>query len=103
MFCALCKYTSNIIVFISLCSPDLIPAFKDVTLDSIKAAGAGPSPVASAPPPPPAAAAAPPAAPGSSYPTHMKVGVFLHKQSTVRCGVVAEKSSVEDVYGHSVL
>lgn len=91
----------NIRVYISLCSPDLIPAFKDVTLDSIKAAGAGPSPVASAPPPP-AAAAAPPAAPGSSYPTHMKVGVFLYEQSTVSCGVVAEHS-VEDVYGHSVL
>uniref|UniRef100_A0A671VBQ2 Acetyltransferase component of pyruvate dehydrogenase complex n=1 Tax=Sparus aurata TaxID=8175 RepID=A0A671VBQ2_SPAAU len=33
-----------------------------------------PSPAASAPPPPPpAAAAAPPAAPGSSYPTHLKI------------------------------
>lgn len=70
------------------CSPDLIPAFKDVTLDSIKAAGAGPSPAASAPPPPPPAAAAPPAAPGSSYPAHMKVGVFSHQQSAVRCWVV---------------
>lgn len=71
-------------------SPDLISAFKDVTLDSLKAAG--PSPAASAPPPPPpAAAAAPPAAPGSSYPTHLKVGMFLHKQSAVVYG--------GDVYG----
>lgn len=66
----------------SPCSPDLIAAFKDVTLESLKAAGAAPSSAASAPPPP-AAAAAPPAAPGSSYPSHMKVGVFLHKQRTV--------------------
>uniref|UniRef100_A0A3Q0R492 Acetyltransferase component of pyruvate dehydrogenase complex n=1 Tax=Amphilophus citrinellus TaxID=61819 RepID=A0A3Q0R492_AMPCI len=57
--------------------PDLIPAFKDITLDSIKAAGATPSPAASAPsaPPPPAGAAASPAAPGSSYPTHMKIAL----------------------------
>lgn len=61
------------VICITVDSPDLIPAFKDVTLDSIKAAGAGPTPVASAPPPPPPAAAAPPAAPGSSYPTHMKI------------------------------
>ncbi|XP_044077433.1 dihydrolipoyllysine-residue acetyltransferase component of pyruvate dehydrogenase complex, mitochondrial [Siniperca chuatsi] len=61
------------VICITVDSPDLIPAFKDVTLDSIKAAGAGPSPVASAPPPPPPAAAAAPAAPGSSYPTHMKI------------------------------
>lgn len=62
------------VICITVDSPDLIPAFKDVTLDSINAAGAGPSPAASAaaaPPPPPAAA--PPAAPGSSYPTHMKI------------------------------
>ncbi|XP_070838860.1 dihydrolipoyllysine-residue acetyltransferase component of pyruvate dehydrogenase complex, mitochondrial [Chaetodon trifascialis] len=63
------------VICITVESPDLIPAFKDVTLDSIKAAGAGPSPAASAPPPPPPPppAAAPPAAPGSSYPTHMKI------------------------------
>uniref|UniRef100_UPI0037E7E468 dihydrolipoyllysine-residue acetyltransferase component of pyruvate dehydrogenase complex, mitochondrial n=1 Tax=Semicossyphus pulcher TaxID=241346 RepID=UPI0037E7E468 len=60
------------VICITVDSPDLIPAFKDVTLESLKAAGAGPSPAASAPPPP-AAAAAPPAAPGSSYPTHMKI------------------------------
>ncbi|XP_033182235.1 LOW QUALITY PROTEIN: dihydrolipoyllysine-residue acetyltransferase component of pyruvate dehydrogenase complex, mitochondrial [Anabas testudineus] len=56
-------------------SPDLIPSFKDVTLDSIKSAGATPSPAASAPSPPPptAAAPSPPAAPGSSYPPHMKI------------------------------
>uniref|UniRef100_A0A3Q3XF66 Acetyltransferase component of pyruvate dehydrogenase complex n=1 Tax=Mola mola TaxID=94237 RepID=A0A3Q3XF66_MOLML len=65
------------VICITVDSPDLIPAFKDVTLDSLKAAGVSPSPAASAPPPPPpppaAAAAAPPAAPGSSYPTHMKI------------------------------
>uniref|UniRef100_A0A7N8WPR4 Acetyltransferase component of pyruvate dehydrogenase complex n=1 Tax=Mastacembelus armatus TaxID=205130 RepID=A0A7N8WPR4_9TELE len=64
------------VICITVDNPDLIPAFKDVTLDSIKAAGAAPSPSASAPPPPPTAAAAPPpppAAPGSSYPTHMKI------------------------------
>lgn len=60
------------VICITVDNPDLISAFKDVTLDSIQAAG--PSPGASAPPP--AAAAAPPpppAAPGSSYPTHMKI------------------------------
>uniref|UniRef100_A0A4W6D4Z8 Acetyltransferase component of pyruvate dehydrogenase complex n=1 Tax=Lates calcarifer TaxID=8187 RepID=A0A4W6D4Z8_LATCA len=63
------------VICITVDSPDLIPAFKDVTLDSLKAAGAAPSPAASAPPPPPPAAAAPPppAAPGSSYPTHLKI------------------------------
>nr|XP_019941798.1 PREDICTED: dihydrolipoyllysine-residue acetyltransferase component of pyruvate dehydrogenase complex, mitochondrial [Paralichthys olivaceus] len=62
------------VICITVENPDLITAFKDVTLDSLKAAGAAPSPAASAPPPPPpAAAAAPPAAPGSSYPTHMKI------------------------------
>lgn len=59
------------VICITVDNPDLIPAFKDVTLDSLKAEGAGPSPVASTPPS--AAAAAPPAAPGSSYPTHMKI------------------------------
>ena len=73
-------------------SPDLISAFKDVTLDSLKAAGPSPAASAPPPPPPPAAAAAPPAAPGSSYPTHLKVGMFPHKQSEVRYG--------GDVYGH---
>ncbi|KAM9728521.1 dihydrolipoyllysine-residue acetyltransferase component of pyruvate dehydrogenase complex, mitochondrial [Menidia menidia] len=60
------------IICITVDSPDLIGAFKDVTLDSFKSAGAAPSPGASAPPPP-AAGAPPAAAPGSSYPTHMKV------------------------------
>lgn len=59
------------VICITVDNPDLISAFKDVTLDSLKAEGAGASPVASTPPP--AAAAAPPAAPGSSYPTHMKI------------------------------
>ncbi|XP_030601841.1 dihydrolipoyllysine-residue acetyltransferase component of pyruvate dehydrogenase complex, mitochondrial [Archocentrus centrarchus] len=65
------------VICITVDNPDLIPAFKDITLDSIKAAGATPSPAASAPsaPPPPAGAAASPAAPGSSYPTHMKIAL----------------------------
>ncbi|KAM4546978.1 dihydrolipoyllysine-residue acetyltransferase component of pyruvate dehydrogenase complex, mitochondrial isoform 1-T1 [Fundulus diaphanus] len=62
------------VICITVDSPDLIPAFKDVTLDSTKAAGAAPSPAASAPPPPSAAAPSP-AAPGSSYPPHMKVAL----------------------------
>uniref|UniRef100_A0A8C9YBC9 Acetyltransferase component of pyruvate dehydrogenase complex n=1 Tax=Sander lucioperca TaxID=283035 RepID=A0A8C9YBC9_SANLU len=65
--------TIGSVICITVDSPDLISAFKDVTLESLQAAGAGPSPVASAPPPPPPAAAAAPAAPGSSYPTHMKI------------------------------
>lgn len=76
----LCQFLLIICGYIFLCSPDLVSAFKDVTLDSIKAAGATPSPTASAPPPPPAAAAAaPPAAPGSSYPAHLKVSELSHK------------------------
>ncbi|TNM84891.1 hypothetical protein fugu_009069 [Takifugu bimaculatus] len=59
------------VICITVENPELIPAFKDVTLDSIKAAGVSPSPSASAPPPPPASAA--PAAPGSSYPSHLKI------------------------------
>ncbi|XP_037543931.1 dihydrolipoyllysine-residue acetyltransferase component of pyruvate dehydrogenase complex, mitochondrial [Nematolebias whitei] len=60
------------VICITVENPDLIDAFKDVTLDSVKSAGAAPSPAASAPPPP-AAAAPPPAAPGSSYPPHLKI------------------------------
>ncbi|XP_040036320.1 dihydrolipoyllysine-residue acetyltransferase component of pyruvate dehydrogenase complex, mitochondrial isoform X1 [Gasterosteus aculeatus] len=58
------------VICITVDSPDLVAAFKDVTLESLQAAVVSPSPVASTPPP---AAAAPPAAPGSSYPPHMKV------------------------------
>lgn len=57
------------VICITVDSPELVAAFKDVTLESLQAAGASPSPVASSSPPPAAA----PAAPGSSYPTHMKV------------------------------
>ncbi|KAK2828618.1 hypothetical protein Q5P01_019652 [Channa striata] len=66
------------VICITVDNPDLIPAFKDVTLDSIKMAGAASSPAASAPPPPSPPshpAAAPPAAPGSSYPPHMKIAL----------------------------
>ncbi|TNN76185.1 Dihydrolipoyllysine-residue acetyltransferase component of pyruvate dehydrogenase complex, mitochondrial [Liparis tanakae] len=48
------------VICITVDSPDLIAAFKDVTLESLQAAGAG-------------AAPAPAAAPGSSYPPHMKI------------------------------
>ncbi|CAM9217441.1 unnamed protein product [Lampetra planeri] len=61
------------VICITVDSPDLIPAFKDLTLDSLTAAGATASSAASTPPPPPPAAAAAPAAPGSSYPPHMKI------------------------------
>ncbi|XP_038129906.1 dihydrolipoyllysine-residue acetyltransferase component of pyruvate dehydrogenase complex, mitochondrial [Cyprinodon tularosa] len=62
------------LICITVDSPDLIPAFKDLTLDSVKSAGAAPS---SAPPPPSPAAGTPPppAQPGSSYPPHMKVAL----------------------------
>lgn len=64
------------VICITVDNPDLIEAFKDVTLDSIKAAGATPSPAAAAPsPPPPPPPAAAPAAPGSSYPTHLKIAL----------------------------
>ncbi|XP_034034318.1 dihydrolipoyllysine-residue acetyltransferase component of pyruvate dehydrogenase complex, mitochondrial isoform X2 [Thalassophryne amazonica] len=54
------------VICITVDNPELIPAFKDVTLDSVKA-DTTPSSTASAPPPPP------PAALGSSYPTHLKI------------------------------
>uniref|UniRef100_A0A8C9VD50 Acetyltransferase component of pyruvate dehydrogenase complex n=1 Tax=Scleropages formosus TaxID=113540 RepID=A0A8C9VD50_SCLFO len=63
------------VICITVDSPDLIPAFKDYTLDKATAA---PSPAAAPTPPPPlppSPAAAAPQAPGSSYPPHMKVGV----------------------------
>uniref|UniRef100_A0A1A7Z208 Acetyltransferase component of pyruvate dehydrogenase complex n=1 Tax=Iconisemion striatum TaxID=60296 RepID=A0A1A7Z208_9TELE len=63
------------VICITVDSPDLITAFKDVTLDSIRAAGATPSAATSAAPAPPPSAASPPAAPGSSYPPHMKVAL----------------------------
>lgn len=58
------------VFFLKTFSPDLIPAFKDFTLDKMasSAAAAAPPPPAT-PPPPPAA----PQIPGSSYPPHMKV------------------------------
>nr|XP_057943423.1 dihydrolipoyllysine-residue acetyltransferase component of pyruvate dehydrogenase complex, mitochondrial [Doryrhamphus excisus] len=62
------------IICITVDSPDLIPAFKDVTLDSLSSAGAAASSTAPTPAAPAASAAsAPPAVPGSSYPTHMKI------------------------------
>ncbi|XP_061818445.2 dihydrolipoyllysine-residue acetyltransferase component of pyruvate dehydrogenase complex, mitochondrial [Nerophis lumbriciformis] len=64
------------VICITVDSPDLIPAFKDITLDSLSSAVAAAPSTASSPPPAPtaaAAASAPPAAPGSSYPTHLKI------------------------------
>uniref|UniRef100_A0A8C7ZMX2 Acetyltransferase component of pyruvate dehydrogenase complex n=1 Tax=Oryzias sinensis TaxID=183150 RepID=A0A8C7ZMX2_9TELE len=64
------------VICITVESPDMIAAFKDVSLDSLKSPAAAPPPAASAPPPaPPTAAAPPPAAPGSSYPPHLKVAL----------------------------
>lgn len=60
------------IICITVDTPDLIAAFKDLTLDKL----AGSASAAAAAPPPPAAPAASPApsqVPGSSYPAHMKV------------------------------
>ncbi|XP_041864049.1 dihydrolipoyllysine-residue acetyltransferase component of pyruvate dehydrogenase complex, mitochondrial isoform X2 [Melanotaenia boesemani] len=67
--------TVGSVICITVDNPDLITAFKDITLDSLKSAGAAPSPAASVPPPPSPVAAAPPAAPGSSYPPHMKIAL----------------------------
>uniref|UniRef100_A0A665UQY7 Acetyltransferase component of pyruvate dehydrogenase complex n=1 Tax=Echeneis naucrates TaxID=173247 RepID=A0A665UQY7_ECHNA len=58
-------------ICITVENPDFISAFKDVSLESLKAPGAAPSPAATSAPPPPTPP--PPAAPGSSYPTHMKI------------------------------
>uniref|UniRef100_A0A673KBR1 Acetyltransferase component of pyruvate dehydrogenase complex n=1 Tax=Sinocyclocheilus rhinocerous TaxID=307959 RepID=A0A673KBR1_9TELE len=60
------------VICITVDNPDLIPAFKDLTLDKI--ASSAPAAAAAHPPPAaPAAAPAPPQVPGSSYPPHMKV------------------------------
>uniref|UniRef100_A0A671RR88 Acetyltransferase component of pyruvate dehydrogenase complex n=1 Tax=Sinocyclocheilus anshuiensis TaxID=1608454 RepID=A0A671RR88_9TELE len=58
------------VICITVDNPDLIPAFKDLTLDKIAS-----SAPAAAPPPPAAPAAAPasPQVPGSSFPPHMKI------------------------------
>ncbi|XP_061606827.1 dihydrolipoyllysine-residue acetyltransferase component of pyruvate dehydrogenase complex, mitochondrial [Phyllopteryx taeniolatus] len=66
------------VICITVDSPELIPAFNEVTLDSLtsatsSAAAAAPPPPPSSSPPPAASASAPPAAPGSSYPTHLKI------------------------------
>ncbi|CAL8279081.1 unnamed protein product [Arctogadus glacialis] len=53
--------TIGAVICITVDNPDLIAAFKDVTLESLAASGASASP------------AAPVAAPGSSYPTHLKI------------------------------
>ncbi|XP_059397886.1 dihydrolipoyllysine-residue acetyltransferase component of pyruvate dehydrogenase complex, mitochondrial-like [Carassius carassius] len=62
------------VICITVDNPDLIPAFKDLTLDKISSS-APPAAASPAPPPPasPAAAPAPLQVPGSSYPPHMKI------------------------------
>ncbi|XP_026090778.1 dihydrolipoyllysine-residue acetyltransferase component of pyruvate dehydrogenase complex, mitochondrial-like isoform X1 [Carassius auratus] len=62
------------VICITVDNPDLIPAFKDLTLD--KLSSSAPPAAASPDPPPPASPAAAPAplqVPGSSYPPHMKI------------------------------
>ncbi|XP_015192928.2 dihydrolipoyllysine-residue acetyltransferase component of pyruvate dehydrogenase complex, mitochondrial isoform X1 [Lepisosteus oculatus] len=59
------------VICITVESPDLVPAFKDYTLDMASAPPSPAATAAAAAPPPPAAA--PPQPPGSSYPPHMKV------------------------------
>ncbi|XP_075460545.1 dihydrolipoyllysine-residue acetyltransferase component of pyruvate dehydrogenase complex, mitochondrial isoform X2 [Ascaphus truei] len=62
------------IICITVENPELIDAFKNYTADAT--AAAAPSAAAATPVPPSAAAAPPPpsvGAPGSSYPTHMKI------------------------------
>ncbi|XP_062392067.1 dihydrolipoyllysine-residue acetyltransferase component of pyruvate dehydrogenase complex, mitochondrial-like [Sardina pilchardus] len=60
------------VICITVDSADHIPAFKDFSLDKLSAA-APPSAASAPPPPPPSTSSAPPQAPGSSYPSHMKV------------------------------
>ncbi|XP_035290709.1 dihydrolipoyllysine-residue acetyltransferase component of pyruvate dehydrogenase complex, mitochondrial [Anguilla anguilla] len=60
------------VICITVDSPDLIPAFKDYSLE-MATASSTPAAAATPPPPPPTPAAAPPQAPGSSYPPHMKI------------------------------
>ena len=55
-----------------LLSPDFIPAFKDLSLEKLASSATAAAAAAAPPPPPPAAG---PAAPGSSYPPHLKVGL----------------------------
>lgn len=62
------------VICITVDKPELIPAFKDFTLE--KLAALTPAAATSGPPPPSAPAAAAPShpqAPGSSYPPHMKI------------------------------
>ncbi|KAK2827266.1 hypothetical protein Q7C36_018192 [Tachysurus vachellii] len=63
------------VICITVDSPDLIPVFKDFTLEKLAALTPSSSSAAAATPPPAAATTAPspPQAPGSSYPAHMKI------------------------------
>ncbi|MCI4386586.1 hypothetical protein PGIGA_G00064150 [Pangasianodon gigas] len=63
------------VICITVDSPDLIPMFKDFTLEKLAALTPAAATPAAATPPPAAASSAPspPQAPGSSYPPHMKI------------------------------
>ncbi|CDR18054.1 unnamed protein product, partial [Oncorhynchus mykiss] len=60
--------TVGAVICITVDSADLIPAFKDLTLEKLAASSASSAAV-----PPPVAAPPPAPSPGSSLPTHMKV------------------------------
>uniref|UniRef100_A0A8C7NHR6 Acetyltransferase component of pyruvate dehydrogenase complex n=1 Tax=Oncorhynchus mykiss TaxID=8022 RepID=A0A8C7NHR6_ONCMY len=60
--------TVGAVICITVDSADLIPAFKDLTLEKLSASSASSAAV-----PPPVAAPPPAPSPGSSLPTHMKV------------------------------
>ncbi|KAK6305826.1 hypothetical protein J4Q44_G00246060 [Coregonus suidteri] len=83
------------VICITVDSADLIPAFKDLTLDKL-AASSSPS-AAATPPPPPAVT------PGSSLPTHMKV-CLPALSHTLRWGQCSagrrrlERNSVKEIY-----
>lgn len=64
------------VICITVDSPDLIPVFKDFTLEKLAALTPSAAAATAAATPPPAAASSapsPPQAPGSSYPPHMKI------------------------------
>ncbi|XP_046876331.1 dihydrolipoyllysine-residue acetyltransferase component of pyruvate dehydrogenase complex, mitochondrial [Hypomesus transpacificus] len=58
------------VICITVENPDFIPAFKDLSLEKLASSATAAAAAAAPPPPPPAAG---PAAPGSSYPPHLKI------------------------------
>ncbi|MCJ8740811.1 hypothetical protein PDJAM_G00063360 [Pangasius djambal] len=62
------------VICITVDSPDLIPVFKDFTLEKLATLTPAAAPAAATPPPAAASSTpSPPQAPGSSYPPHMKI------------------------------